>query len=185
MPGGPGTIVVLGYLPTNGLGTTLDSMLRSLLFSSHPEIANPLLQALRELDLTIDHSVEIFAAIRELTRRSFDLIVVDQDEGPEAEFLLKSASELSINKNAFVLVVAEDGNRPRPLSRSDLLLVKPLIPEQIKYSLLECDRFLLAYMRGGLQKVDAAKLSRTPDQPTRAISRVVSPLTVRQNVHRH
>jgi hypothetical protein len=177
-------MVVLGYLPRNDTDTTLELMLRSLLFSSHAEIANPLLQALRELDLAIDHSVEIFAAIRELTSRSFDVIVVDLDEGAEAEFLLKTANELSINRNAFVLAVAEDANRPAPLSRLDLLLVKPLIPEQIKYSLLDCDRFLLAYMRGGVQKVDTSKLNRVPDQPPRAISAVVSPLTVRRNVHR-
>ena len=143
-----------------------------------------MLQALRELDITIDHSVEIFAAIRELTGRSFDLIVVDLDEGPEAEFLLKTASELSINRKAFVLAVTEHGNCPGPLNRVDLLLAKPLIPEQIKYSLLDCDRFLLAYMRGGLQKVDASKLGRASDEPTRAISPVVSPLTLRPNVHR-
>jgi hypothetical protein len=179
-----GTMVVLGYLLSKEIRTTLRVMLRSLLFSSHSEIANPLLQALRELDLTIDHSMEIFAAIRELTSRTFDLIVVDLDEGPEAEFLLKAASELSINRKAFVLAVAEDANRPR-LSQVDLVLVKPLMPEQIKYSLLDCDRFLVAYMRGGVQKVDASKLSRVTEQPTRAISPVVSPLTVRQNVHRH
>jgi hypothetical protein len=177
-------MVVLGYLLSNELGTTLELMLRALLFSSHSEFANPLLQALRELDLTIDHSVEIFAAIRELTSRTFDLIVVDLDEGPEAEFLLKTVSELSINRNAFVLAVAKDANRPGPLSRVDLLLVKPLIPEQIKYSLLDGDRFLLAYMRGGVQRVDPSKLNRVPDQPPRPISAVVSPLTVRRNVHR-
>jgi hypothetical protein len=176
--------VVLGYLLGNEVGTILELMLRSLLFSSHSEIANPLLQALRELDLNIDHSVEIFAAIRELTSRAFDLIVADLDEGPEAEFLLKAVSELRINRHAFVLAVAEDSNRPQPLSRVDLLLVKPLIPEQIKYSLLDCDRFLLAYMRGGVQKVDISKLSLVPDQPSRAISAAVSPLTVRPNVHR-
>lgn len=176
--------MVLGYLLSNKIGTTLELMLRALLFSSHSEIANPLLQALRELDLAVDHSVEIFAAIRQLTSRSFDLIVVDLDEGAEAEFLLKTASELTINRNAFVLGVAEDANRPAPLSRVDLLLIKPLIPEQMKYSLLDCDRFLLAYMRGGLQRVDASKLGRVTDEPARAISPVVSPLTVRPNVHR-
>jgi hypothetical protein len=159
-------------------------MLRSLVFSSHPETANPLLQALQELDLTVVHSVEIFAAVREVTSKSFDLIVVDLDEGTEAEFLLKAASELSINRNAFVLGVTEDAHRPAPLRQADLQLVKPLIPEQIKYSLLGCDRFLLVYMHGGLQKVDASKLSRAADERPKAISPVVSALTLRPNVHR-
>lgn len=143
--------------------------LRSLLFSSRQETSRPLIQALLELDIDVDHSADIFAAIRELTSRSFDLIVADLDDGPEAEFLLKTARELQINKNAIVFAVASNVNNrvSGPHNRTDLVLAKPLIPEQIKYSLLGCDRFLVAYMRGGADPARpvaqaAASLRRKP-----------------------
>jgi hypothetical protein len=140
--------------------------LHSLLFSSRQETSCPLIQALQELELSVEHSAEIFAAIKELTSRSFDLIVADLDEGPEAEFLLKTARELRINRNAFVLAVASNTrNSEGPYSRAELVLAKPLIPEQIKYSLLGCDRFLVAYMQGG------AEHARFATQPTTALER--------------
>jgi len=138
--------------------------LHSLLFSSRRETWGPLIQALLELDLEVQHSGEIFAAIRQLTTRSFDLIVADLDDGPEAEFLLRSAVELRINRDAIVLAVANEPNTTiSPYNRSDLVLTKPLIPEQIKYSLLGCDRFLVAYMRGG------AEPARSAIQPAAAL----------------
>ena len=159
--------------------------LRSLVFSSRPETANPLLQALRELDLAVQHSTEIFAAVRELTSRNFDLIVADLDEGPEAEFLLKTASELRINKSACVLVVENSGVSPTgPHAAADLLLSKPLIPEQIKYSLLGCDRFLIAYMRGGVEKVDTSKLKPTDPSEKPQIAPMVAGMKLRLPVHR-
>jgi len=159
--------------------------LRSLVFSSRPETANPLLQALRELDLVVEHSVEIFAAIRELTSRSFDLVVADLDEGPEAEFLLRTVSELRINSNAFVLAATSaPDSQSGPHSRADLVLSKPLIPEQIKYSLLGCDRFLVAYMRSGAIRIDSPSSQRTTSPSQRPISTAVPPHNLRSSVHR-
>ena len=118
-----------------------------------------------ELDLEVRHAGEIFAAIRQLTSRSFDLIVADLDDGPEAEFLLRSALELRINRDAIVLAVAsEPHNLIAPYDRADLVLSKPLIPEQIKYSLLGCDRFLVAYMRGGAEPARSAITPATARQ---------------------
>jgi hypothetical protein len=158
--------------------------LQSLLFSSRQETSRPLIQALLELELGVEHSTEIFAAIKELTSRSFDLIVADLDEGPEAEFLLKTARELRINKNAFVLAVASKAaNVSGPYNRADLVLAKPLIPEQIKYSLLGCDRFLAAYMRAGAEKGDSAAKPTTAPQP-KAVSALVSALNQRTSAPR-
>jgi hypothetical protein len=158
--------------------------LQSLLFSSRQETSRPLIQALLELELGVEHSAEIFAAIKELTSRSFDLIVADLDEGPEAEFLLKTARELRINKDAFVLAVASKAtNVLGPYTRADLMLAKPLIPEQIKYSLLGCDRFLVAYMRAGADKGDSGTKPRAASQP-KATSALVSPLNQRTSVPR-
>jgi hypothetical protein len=158
--------------------------LQCLLFSSGPETSRPLIQALQELDLGVEHAAEIFAAIRELTSRNFDVIVADLDDGPEAEFLLKTARELRINKNAFVLAVAHRAtNISGPYNRADLVLTKPLVPNQIKYSLLDCDRFLAAYMRGMEKGASPTKL-KAASQAKASVSAVVSPANQHTSVHR-
>jgi hypothetical protein len=159
--------------------------LQSLLFSSRQETSRPLIQALQELDLGVEHAAEIFAAIRELTSRSFDVIVADLDDGPEAEFLLKTARELRINKNAFVLAVAGKAtNISGPYNRADLVLTKPLVPDQIKYSLLGCDLFLAAYMRAGMEKGASPTKPKAASQAKASVSALVSPANQRTSVPR-
>jgi TonB family protein len=116
---------------------------RSLLFSSDEEGSSPLIQALRELELEVEHCPEIFGAIDRITSRKFDVIVTDWDEGPEACFLLKTSRELKLNNSAFALAIASEAVRVSPKeSGADLMLKKPLTAEQVKYGLLGCDKFL-------------------------------------------
>src|SRR6202795_1298692 len=107
----------------------------SLLFSSDEETSRRLVQALREIELEIEPCPDIFTVVEWLTSRSFDVIVADWDSGPEAAFLLKNARELKLNQTAFTLALTsrtpsvatgEDG--------PDLVLTKPLVPDQIKYA---------------------------------------------------
>jgi protein TonB len=116
---------------------------RSLLFSSDQETSRAVSQALNELELDVEHCSEIFAALKRLTIRSFDLVVVDWDEGLEAGFLLKTSRELSSNSAAFALVLArgEPGAVARQ-SGASLVLAKPMLPEQVQFALLGCDEFL-------------------------------------------
>src|SRR5580658_9752735 len=115
----------------------------SLLFSSDEETSHRMVQALSGLELEIERCPDVFTAIEWLTSRGFDVIVADWDSGPEAAFLLKNARELKLNKAAFTLALTsgtsaladkEDG--------PDLILTKPLIPDQVKYAVLSNDRFL-------------------------------------------
>jgi TonB family protein len=132
------------------------------LFSSAQETSRPLIQALKELELGVEYCPEIFAAIKELTKRSFEVIVADLDDGPEAEFLLKTARELRTSQNAFVLAVAGKTPKvPAKHSQADLVLTKPIIPDQVKYALLTCDRFL-ADMRNWIGKSHPAEALKPP-----------------------
>src|SRR5579872_4556303 len=107
----------------------------SLLFSSDEDRSRPLVQALRELELEIEPCPDIFTAIEWLTSRSFDVIAADWDSGPEAAFLLKSARELKLNKAAFTLALTSGTSKPvAEEDAHDLVLSKPLVPEQVKYS---------------------------------------------------
>lgn len=94
-------------------------------------------QALQELDLKIDSCPEIFAALRSLTSRAFDLIAVDWDEGPEASFLLKTARDLKSNRAAFVVVIGRsDATAALQQAGADLVLSKPLNSDRVRHDLL-------------------------------------------------
>src|SRR5262249_16533746 len=126
---------------------------QSLLFSSDEETSRRLGQALHELELEVDHCPEIFAAIEKITSRSFDLIAVDWDDGPEASFLLKTSRDLKANRGAFAIAIAS--NRASAAAYQDganIVLSKPILPEQAKYALLTCDAFL-ACMQTWLPKL--------------------------------
>lgn len=115
----------------------------SLLFSSDEETSRRMVQALSELELEIEPCPDVFTAIEWLTSRSFDVIVADWDSGPEAAFLLKNARELKLNKAAFTFAITSGTPHLAAAEDApDLILTKPLIPDQIKYAVLSNDRFL-------------------------------------------
>jgi TonB family protein len=138
----------------------------TLLFSSDEESSRGMVQALRELELEIEPCPDIFTAIEWLTSRSFDVIVADWDSGPEAAFLLKNARELKLNKAAFTLALRSGASNLRFEEDSpDIVLTKPLIPDQIKYALLSNDRFL-GCMRAWVARGDFAEPQGTSDPVT-------------------
>jgi len=102
-----------------------------------------MVQALTGLELEIERCPDVFTAIEWLTSRSFDVIVADWDSGPEAAFLLKNARDLKLNKAAFTLALTSGMSKPTDEENlPDLILTKPLIPDQVKYAVLSNDRFL-------------------------------------------
>jgi len=140
----------------------------SLLFSSDEESSRRLVQALRELELEIEPCPDIFTAVEWLTSRSFDVIVADWDSGPEAAFLLKNARELKLNKAAFTLALTSGKSNPAAEEDGpDLVLTKPLEPDQVKYAVLSNDRFL-GCMKAWIARGDFAQTQGT----THAVAKV-------------
>ena len=133
----------------------------SLLFSCDQESSRPLVQAFKELELEIEYCSDIFAAVEWLTSRSFDVIVADCDSGPEAAFLLQNSRELKLNKTAFTLAVAAGVPKIDPQDGPDLVLTKPLISDQVKYSVLSNDRFLVC-MRAWVARGDFVQRPASP-----------------------
>ena len=127
----------------------------SLLFSSDQETSRLLRQALYELEFEVEHCSEIFAAVEKLTSKSYDVIVTDFDDGLEASFLLKTCRELKANSGAFTLAITSDRDANAAARRvgADLVLVKPIVTEVAKYSLLTSDAFLRS-MRNWLPKLN-------------------------------
>ena len=128
----------------------------SLLFSSDEEASRALSQAFRDLEFEVETCPEIFSAVEKITSRSFDVVVSDWNEGLEAVFLLKTVRELKGNHSAFTLAIAnaETAAAAREAG-ADLVLSRPLVPDEVKYALLTCDSFL-AQMKSWLPRLDSS-----------------------------
>ena len=138
---------------------------RALLFSSDPETSRRLAQALRELEFSVDHCPEIFAAVERITSHSFELIVTDWDDGVEAMFLIKTARELRLNCDAFRIVAAKPGATiAAQQAGAQIVLPKPVLPGHTKYALLTSDDFVRR-MKNWVPEIAAGKLTRRRSFP--------------------
>jgi TonB family protein len=138
----------------------------SMLFSSDEHVSQAMGQALRELEFEVVCCPEIFSAVEKITSRSYDVIVSDWNEGLEAAFLLKTSRELQSNHAAFTVAIAspEAASAARQAG-ADLVLSRPIVPDEVKYALLTCDPFLL-HMKTWLPKLGFAPAEGTlPKNP--------------------
>src|SRR5437868_14963093 len=67
---------------------------RALVFSSDEQASKLLRQVLSELQVEVSYCREIFAAVEELTRRSFQIIVIVWCQELEASVLVNMARDL-------------------------------------------------------------------------------------------
>jgi protein TonB len=133
----------------------------SLLFSSDEQAAHSLSQALSELEFGVECCPEIFSAVEKITSRAFDIIVSDWNEGLEAAFLLKTSRELKANHAAFTIAIADSNSAEAAHEAgADLVLSRPIVPDEVKYALLTSDAFL-AHMRTWLPKLGFPETERT------------------------
>jgi TonB family protein len=125
----------------------------SLLFSSDEQASHSLSQAFTELEFVVECCPEIFGAVEKITSRAFDIIVSDWNEGLEAAFLLKTSRELKANHAAFTIAIADpESVEAAHEAGADLVLSRPIMPDEVKYALLTCDPFL-AHMRTWLPRL--------------------------------
>ena len=134
----------------------------SLLFSSDEEASRSLSCAFRDLEFEVETCPEIFSAVEKITRRSFDVVVSDWNEGLEAVFLLKTVRELKANQTAFTIAIAgEDSAAAAREAGADLVLSRPLVPDEVKYALLTSDAFLVQ-MKSWLPRTGQVPLGTAP-----------------------
>ncbi|HEX4486445.1 MAG TPA: TonB family protein [Terriglobales bacterium] len=142
---------------------------RALLFSSDPETSRRLAQALRELEFSVDHCSEIFAAVERITSHSFELIVTDWDDGVEGMFLIKTARELRLNCDAFRIVAAKPAATIAATNAgAQIVLPKPILPGHTKYTLLTSDIFVRR-MKVWVPDISAEKLAAPAYVPAPAV----------------
>jgi periplasmic protein TonB len=133
----------------------------SLLFSSDEQASHSLSQALSELEFGVECCPEIFSAVEKITSRAFDIIVSDWNEGLEAAFLLKTSRELKANHAAFTIAIADpDSAEAAHEAGADLVLNRPIVPDEVKYALLTSDPFL-AHMKTWLPRLGFRDAERT------------------------
>jgi protein TonB len=145
---------------------------RSLLFSSDQETSRQIRHALQELQQNVAACTEIFAALKTLTSKSFDVLVIDWDEGLEASFLLKTARESRSNQNVFAIVVGRvEASAALEQAGADLVLSKPVQSSRAKHLLLNCDAFVRRFKVGAPQPPFASARFMDVDGPANVESR--------------
>ncbi len=135
----------------------------SLLFSSDEKTAQALTQALHELEFEVETCAEIFTAVEKITSRGYEVVVSDWHEGLEAAFLLKTTRELKANQAAFTIAIAHASVAAAAREAgADLVLSRPLAPQEVKCALLTCDPFL-EHMQSWLPRNEVPVV--TPSRP--------------------
>ncbi len=162
----------------------------SLLFSSDEEASRALSHAFRELEFEVEPCTEIFSAVEKITSRSFDVVVSDWNEGLEAVFLLKTVRELKANHSAFTLAIADpEAATAAREAGADLVLSRPLAPDQIKYALLTCTQFLAqmkAWLpRQGQAPAESSAARSAVSRPIAGTSQPAEPAVPERRVSEH
>jgi periplasmic protein TonB len=123
--------------------------LRCLVFSSDAATAPLICQALAELGVEVDHCPDPAGAIARVASESFQIVIADWDEQPNAEYLLKAARARKPAERALTLaVVGDDASVPKALQAgSNSVLRKPILVSQVKDT-LETARSLLKAKQG-------------------------------------
>lgn len=118
--------------------------LRCLVFSSDAAAAPLICQALAELGAEVEHCPDPAAAIGRVSSESFQIVIADWDEQPNAEYLLQAARARKPAERALTLaIVGDDASVPKALQAgSNSVLRKPILATQVKDT-LETARSLL------------------------------------------
>lgn len=114
---------------------------RALLFSSDESASATLLEIFNELQVEVAHCREIFAAVEELTSRSFQIILIDWCQELEASFLLNMARELKPTRTTYTLVLVDAQRGPSLAVNPDRFLNKPFTAQEAREVLLQTSPF--------------------------------------------
>jgi protein TonB len=108
--------------------------LRCLLFSSDEEMVKPIWQVLAALEIEGEYCQSAVDAVEKVTTQSFQIVITDWDDQPEAAFLLKTARDLKAAQRPLTLaIVGEDARLPEALrAGANSVLLKPIRPEQVR-----------------------------------------------------
>lgn len=135
---------------------------QALVFCTDPKVNQVLAVVLGELDFAVESCHGPFDAVKKLTERPFDALLVDCSDEQNAALLFKSARNSEINSAALAVAVVEDQAAISKAFRigANLILTKPINIEQAKGT-LRVARGLLKKSQLGKALSPAASTSTT------------------------
>jgi len=111
--------------------------LTCFVFSTDEEAAGLIRQVLDDLGVAGEFCAEGFAAVEQLSRQAFQLVIVDWDDQPEAGSLLTTARQRKASERPLALaIVREDTSVPKALQAgANSVLRKPIVAGHCKDTL--------------------------------------------------
>src|SRR5712692_6319940 len=111
--------------------------LRCLLFSSDEGTAPPICQVLAGLGIEAEYCPGAVEAVAKVTTESFQIVIVDWDNQPEAGLLLSTARQRKAAERPLTLaVVSNDAHVSQALQAgANSILRKPIQPNQVRDTL--------------------------------------------------
>ena len=111
--------------------------LRCLLFTSDMGTAAPICHVLADLAVETEHCIEAAGAVQNLASHTFQILVVDWDNQPEASDLIKTSRERKPADRPLTLaIVSDDASVPKALQAgANSILRKPILINQVKDTL--------------------------------------------------
>jgi protein TonB len=111
--------------------------LRCLLFTAETGTAEPIGQVLSALGVEGEHCADAVAAVDKVTHQSFQIVIIDWDQQPEASMLLTAARERKASDRALTLaIVNEDSDVPKALQAgANSILRRPILINQVRDTL--------------------------------------------------
>jgi periplasmic protein TonB len=116
--------------------------LRSLLFTADEPASQPIGEVLTELGVEGEFCSQAAAAVEKLIHESFQIVLIDWDQQPEAGLVLSAARDRKLAERPLTLaIVSNDAGVPKALQAgANSILRKPLLHNQIKDTLkTACD----------------------------------------------
>ena len=138
--------------------------LRCLLFSSDEGTATAILEALAELGLDAEHCSEPVATIDKATHGSFQVVIIDWDQQPEAGLLLMAARDRKAAERPLTLaIVSNDVSVPQALQAgANSILRKPILESQVRDTLTTARDLLRSKQESAAASAMAAAAGASP-----------------------
>jgi DNA-binding NtrC family response regulator len=135
--------------------------LRGLLFSSDQNTAEPICQVLAGLGVEGEICSHAVTAVERVTGESFQIVIIDWDNQPEAGLLLSSARERKASERPLTLaIVSSDASVPQALQAgANSILRKPIQVNQVKDTLTTARDLLRAKQESAQAAAAAASAS--------------------------
>ena len=135
--------------------------LRCLLFCSDAGTATPVLQVLAGLDVEGEHCSDAVATVEKVTHQSFQIVIIDWDQQPEAGLLLTAARERKASERPLTLaIVSDDVSVPQALQAgANSILRKPIMLNQVKDTLTTARDLLRSKQESAMQAAAAGASS--------------------------